>query len=55
MWNHLEADRLFDVVAGIELDSNEQRHFDGCQFCQEMLRFFEVCVEMDRPPKSEVA
>jgi hypothetical protein len=55
MWNHLEADRLFDIAAGIPVDSAEQRHFDGCEFCQEMLRFFKACIDMDKAAKSDAA
>jgi hypothetical protein len=55
MWNHLEANRLFDILAGIQLDGYEQRHFDGCEFCQEMLRFFKVCADLDKAAKSDAA
>jgi len=55
MWNHLKADRLFDIVQGTQLNSDEQRHFDRCEFCQEMLRFFRECVVLDGAIKSDVA
>ena len=47
MWNHLDPERLFELSEGTQLDEAERSHFDHCEFCQEMLRFFQTCLDLD--------
>jgi hypothetical protein len=41
MWRHLEPDRLHAVAHGMPLDESETKHLAHCEFCQELLVFFQ--------------
>jgi len=41
MWNHVEISKLYEYCQGKPLGNADLQHVARCEFCQELVAFFE--------------
>jgi hypothetical protein len=41
MWNHVEISKLYEYCQGESLGEADLHHLARCEFCQELVAFFE--------------
>jgi hypothetical protein len=55
MWRHIEPDGLLQVARGQELLEIETDHIASCEFCLELLIFFQEEIRNTTPPEKKAA